>query len=136
PDNLIGETDEANNTSSVSAVVDSSIDLVMGVKAADDTTPAAGQTVTFTIPVSATGPATNPVLAGIVVVDTLPTGMTFVSASGTGFNCNAVGQVVTCTGSLTANAAATNITVVATVNANVAPATVLSNQAEIDPANT
>jgi len=33
----------------------------------------------------------------ITVVDTLPPGLTYVSASGTGWSCNASGQVVTCT---------------------------------------
>ena len=32
-----------------------------------------------------------------VVTDTLPTGTTFVSASGTGWICSAIAQVVTCT---------------------------------------
>ena len=40
-----------------------------------------------------TGPTTDP----IVVIDTLPTGMTFVSGGGDGFTCSAIGQVATCT---------------------------------------
>ncbi len=38
-----------------------------------------------------------PTSGTITIVDTLPTGLTFVSATGTGWTCGAAGQVVTCT---------------------------------------
>jgi uncharacterized repeat protein (TIGR01451 family) len=42
---------------------------------------------------------TAPTAGTITVSDTLPTGLTFVSAAGTGWTCAAVGQAVTCTSS-------------------------------------
>ncbi len=45
------------------------------------------------------GPTANPAVTPnpITVTDTLPAGLNFVSATGTGWTCAAVGQVVTCT---------------------------------------
>lgn len=50
----------------------------------------------FTITVTNNGPIAHPA-STITVTDTLPTGFNFVSASGTGWSCGAVGQDVTCT---------------------------------------
>src|SRR5262245_24115915 len=54
--------------------------------------------------------------------DTLPTGLTFVSGTGTGWPCSAVGQVVTCTnaGPLAASATST-ITLTVSVGAAAVP---------------
>lgn len=55
---------------------------------------AVGSNGTYIVTVTNNGPsAANPV----TVVDTLPTGLSFVSMAGTGFTCAAVAQVVTCT---------------------------------------
>ena len=54
-----------------------------------------GQTATYTLTVRNAG--TLATSGPIVVTDTLPTGLTFVSASGTGWSCSASGQTVTCT---------------------------------------
>ncbi len=54
-----------------------------------------GTDATFTLQVRNGGPSVA--AAPITVVDTLPTGLTFVRATGTGWACGAVGQVVTCT---------------------------------------
>lgn len=54
-----------------------------------------GQTATYTLAVRNAG--TLATSGPIVVTDTLPTGLTFVSASGTGWSCSASGQTVTCT---------------------------------------
>jgi uncharacterized repeat protein (TIGR01451 family) len=54
-----------------------------------------GQTATYVLTVRNSG--TLATSAPIVVTDTLPAGLTFVSASGTGWSCNASGQTVTCT---------------------------------------
>ncbi len=53
----------------------------------------AGATIGYTLAVNNAGP--NPAVA-TVVTDTLPTGTTFVSASGSGWVCSAIAQVVTC----------------------------------------
>jgi hypothetical protein len=57
-----------------------------------------GQSASFTVTASnlGPGPTGNPTLT---ITDTLPTGLTYASASGTGWTCGAVGQVVTCTNS-------------------------------------
>jgi uncharacterized repeat protein (TIGR01451 family) len=49
----------------------------------------------YTLNVTNNGP--SPTTGTITVTDTLPTGLTYVSATGTGWTCGAVGQVVTCT---------------------------------------
>jgi uncharacterized repeat protein (TIGR01451 family) len=56
----------------------------------------------------------------ITVTDTLPSGMSFVSASGTGWTCSAVGQIVTCTSNVVIAAGATSanpLTLVVAVSA-------------------
>ena len=54
-----------------------------------------GGKATYTLQVTNNGPYTE---AGpVTVVDTLPAGMSYVSASGTNWTCSSSGQVVTCT---------------------------------------
>jgi uncharacterized repeat protein (TIGR01451 family) len=83
----------------------------------------AGQTGTYTLAVSNTG---NAATSGtITVTDTLPAGLSFNAASGTGWTCSAAGAVVTCTSAtaIAAAAAGNAITVTVNVAAN-SPATV------------
>lgn len=85
---------------------------------------AVGSNGTYIVTVTNNGPsAANPV----TVVDTLPTGLSFVSMAGTGFTCAAVAQVVTCTsgGSLAAGASVTFVLVVS-VAKDAAPSTINS----------
>ncbi len=87
-----------------------------------------GQTGTYTIPVENVSPygATN----GLVTVnDTLPTGITPISATGTGWTCSVSGQTISCTRSdvLAADSSYPSITVTALVSQS-APAT-LTNTA-------
>jgi large repetitive protein len=65
------------------------------------------------------------------VTDTLPTGLTFVSGTGSGWSCSAVGQAVTCTraSTIAAGSSAPNITLTATVAGNAA--TSLTNTASV-----
>ncbi|HEX6324330.1 MAG TPA: ice-binding family protein [Vicinamibacterales bacterium] len=56
-----------------------------------------GTNGTYTIAISNIGATAS--AGAYTVTDTLPTGLTFVSASGTGWACSAAGQVVTCTNS-------------------------------------
>ncbi len=58
----------------------------------------------------------------ITVTDTLPTGLSYVSATGTGWNCGAVAQLVTCTSStvIAATSAGNPITLTVAVAANAA----------------
>jgi uncharacterized repeat protein (TIGR01451 family) len=53
-----------------------------------------GKNATFTLAVRNIG--TVPARPPITMVDTLPAGLTFVSASGTGWQCGATGNIVTC----------------------------------------
>ena len=70
-----------------------------------------GQVGTYTLGVSNNASASTEI-GPITVTDTLPAGLTYVSATGTGWACGAVGQNITCThpGPLTAGASLPNIT--------------------------
>ncbi len=54
-----------------------------------------GQNATYNLSVKNNGPQSAS--GTITVSDTLPTGLSYVSASGTGWSCSAAGSVVTCT---------------------------------------
>lgn len=56
-----------------------------------------GGTGSYTLNVTSNGPDTYSPADTITVTDTLPAGLTYTSASGTGWTCGDVGQVVTCT---------------------------------------
>jgi uncharacterized repeat protein (TIGR01451 family) len=75
----------------------------------------------YTLNITNNGPSAA--TGTITVTDTLPTGLTYVSASGTGWTCGAVGQTVTCTraGPLTNGATAPAVTLTASVGAAAYP---------------
>lgn len=79
----------------------------------------AGQQVTYRLAVRNHGPATSP--GTIRVTDTLPVGLSYDGAAGTGWGCAAVGQVITCdrSASLASGTNAPAITVTATVGSGV-----------------
>ncbi|MCK6623696.1 MAG: hypothetical protein DPW09_02050 [Anaerolineae bacterium] len=86
-------TDPGNNTSEFSQCLQYAADLV--VSKSDSPDPVnAGATLTYTLRLTNTGPSTA---TAITVTDTLPTGVTFVGAIGTGWTCNQAAGVVTCT---------------------------------------
>jgi conserved repeat domain len=88
--------------------------------------------ITYTLAVSNLGPSQA---STVSVVDTLPAGSTFVSASGTGWTCNNVAGVVTCTVATLPVGAAPVINL--TFNAPpVASAGTLSNTATVSSATT
>ncbi len=83
----------ANNSSSVSTTVTASADLSV-VKSGPPTVTAAGS-VTYSLVVAQRRAVGR---RGVSVTDTLPAGVTFVSATGTGWSCTNSGNVsVTCT---------------------------------------
>ena len=82
-----------NNTDTDTATITASADLRIDKNHALD--PIAGGNVTWTLDVVNDGPSVAG--AGTVVTDTLPTGLTYVSAAGVDWSCGAVGQLVTCT---------------------------------------
>ena len=59
----------------------------------------AGGTGSYTLTATNNGPDQYAPTDTVTVTDTLPTGESYVSASGTGWTCGAVGQLVTCTAS-------------------------------------
>ena len=79
----------ANNTSTVSIAVERVADVSL-VKNADVTIPAAGTQFTYTLSAANGGPSNA---TTVVVTDTLPAGLTFVSSPDP---CTANGQLVTC----------------------------------------
>ncbi len=56
----------------------------------------AGQPATYTLRVR-NSPRSGPTTGSITVTDTIPAGLTFVSATGTNWTCSAAGQALTCT---------------------------------------
>jgi uncharacterized repeat protein (TIGR01451 family) len=81
----------------------------LAIVIADSADPvAAGAAFSYTVSTGNAGPA---VASSVSVVVTLDASLTFVSASGTGWTCNAVGQVVTCTRASLAVVTAPDITI-------------------------
>lgn len=87
-----GDTNDQNNSTSDTTIVDAP-DLEISKSHVGDFT--VGQNGIYTITVTNVG--TAPTSGTITVVDTLPTGLGFVSGTGSGWSCSAVGQTVTCT---------------------------------------
>lgn len=89
-----------------------------------------GSTTTYTLKASNRGP--GDLSGSMSVVDTLPTGITYLNGSGTGWICSASGQVVTCNwaGTLVNGAVAPDLTlavaVASTVNGSVTNTATLS----------
>jgi uncharacterized repeat protein (TIGR01451 family) len=118
-----GETNTANDTFELISSV-SSPDLTVSKTA----TPGAflqGHTAVYTITVANIGTADSS--GTITVTDTLPTGLTFQSFSGTGWSCSGT-QTQTCTTSAVIAAAGTSAPLTITVNvASNAPTPVTNN---------
>ena len=114
----------ANNTSSIPTTVTASANLSL-VKTGSPAV-SAGAPITYTLDVANAGPSDA---ANVSVTDTLPAGVTFGSASGTGWVCTNVGNTsVTCTRPTLAPGPAPAITIV--VTAPTAPGT-LTNSATV-----
>ena len=78
----------------------------------------AGDNVTYTVTVSNNGPDTA---EAVSVTDTLPSGVTFVSATPTQGSCSEAGGVVTCNLGSVANAANMPITINLSMTPDVTP---------------
>ena len=125
----------------VSATSDPAVDLSATVTHSGNFV--SGGTGQYTLTVSNSG------VAGIeredntvTVTDTLPAGLTFNAATGAGWTCNAVGQVVTCTHAAPLNAGASFPPITLSVNVLEAAAPTVSNPVvvstpsfEFDPTN-
>jgi len=114
----------ANNSSTDQVQVGVMTDLVLTKTTQSPTTVRAGQNATFTIGVRNTGPSSA---VNVSVADTLPAGMTLVSASGAGWDCTAL----VCSRDSLAPGAGPDITVVARVSPSVPGASSLRNTATV-----
>jgi len=83
------------------------------VKTASAARVATGEQITYTLTATNNGPDTA---QSVTMTDTLPTTITYVSASGSGWTCSAASNVVTCTRDSLASGAAAIVTVVGTAN--------------------
>jgi uncharacterized repeat protein (TIGR01451 family) len=125
----------------VSATSDPGVDL--GITKTHTGNFVAGSVGTYTLTVSNSSAALIEREDNTVTVtDTLPTGLTFNSATGTGWTCGAVGQVVTCTHAAPLNVGASfppislNVNVLETAAASVNnTATVSTPSFELNAAN-
>jgi uncharacterized repeat protein (TIGR01451 family)/LPXTG-motif cell wall-anchored protein len=92
-DSSTPDRDPSNNSSSDPVVVPALVDLTIAKSHTGDV--AVGSTATWDLEVTNLGPTADP--GPVTVVDTLPTGLTFVSGAGDGWTCSAAAQDVTCT---------------------------------------
>ena len=98
----------ANNAANATTTVTASADLSVAKTA--PATVVAGAALTYTLLVANAGPSDA---ADVSVTDTLPAGVTFVSANGPGWSCSNSGNAsVTCTRATLAAGASSTITVV------------------------
>ncbi len=107
-----GDDHPADNIASASTLVGPSADL--GVVKTGPATAGAGGTVAWTLVATNAGPSAA---TGVTIVDTLPAGVTFVSATPAQGGCSAVGQAVGCALGAVANGGTAQIQLVGTVAA-------------------
>lgn len=119
------ETDTENNEDEARTQVNARIDLAID-KTGSPAAVTPGQQLTYTLEVTNNGPSDA---TGVEVVDTLPTGVTFVSASSSQGTVNGSGSTVTANLGNLADGAEATVTVVVQV-ATIASGTLL-NEAEV-----
>jgi uncharacterized repeat protein (TIGR01451 family) len=122
------DTDPSNDAASVTTSVTASADL--SIAKTGPATVVAGGSMVYTLSVTNHGPSRA---SNVSVIDTLPPGVTLVSASGTGWSCaHSASASVTCTRpSLASGATAPAITVVVTAPAK---ASSITNSASVSSA--
>ncbi|MBI3791688.1 MAG: DUF11 domain-containing protein [Gemmatimonadetes bacterium] len=119
-----GDASAANDRAAITTGVSGLVNVAVAKTGGD--TLNVGATATYTV--TATNVGSLPAPAGFTVVDSLPAGLIFQSAAGTGFACANAGQVVTCTATAAlAVGSATPITVQVLVTKAAFPA--VSNRA-------
>ncbi len=107
-----GEVNLANNSVSLTSEVKPGLPIDLSIGKSHIGTFVRGANGVYTITVRNAGPV--PTNTTFTVEDILPVGYSFVSATGTGWNCIASGQLVTCTNTGVLNSA-TNSTITLTV---------------------
>ena len=133
-----GDTNAGNNASSALTPVTSAPVLDLSIAKSHSGTFAVGASGSYTLTVRNVG--TIPTTGAITVSDNLPAGLTYRSATGTGWSCGAVGALVTCTnaGPLATGATST-ITLVVDVNAAAIPSIIntatVATPGDSNPAN-
>lgn len=99
-----------NNSTSLTSDASASADLSVTVTS---TSPVAiGGTLTYDVTVTNNGPSTA---NQVVVTETLPDGVKYVSGGGNGWTCTVSGQVVTCTKDAMATGTSSDLTIVTTL---------------------
>jgi uncharacterized repeat protein (TIGR01451 family) len=112
-----GDTNAANDTATDPTTINASAEPDLSISKSHSGNFTLGLNGTYTLTVTNVGAAST--TGTITVTDTLPVGLTYVSASGTGWTCSPVNQTVTCTNaSVLAPSSSSIITL--TVAANVA----------------
>jgi uncharacterized repeat protein (TIGR01451 family) len=122
-----GEANLANNTATDSTIVSARSDLTI-TKTHTGNFFQGQNPASYSLVVSNIGGANSN--GTITVIDTLPTGLSFVSAVGNNFICAAVGQVVTCTRTNRLNSG-NNVVITLTVSVAANASTPLVNQATV-----
>ena len=131
----VGVTDPAsgNNTATDTDAITSEADLAVAKAHVGNFV--IGLNGTYVITVTNNGP--SQASGSILVTDTLPTGMTPVSSSGTGWFCSVAGQLVTCSNaSNLASGAGTAVTLTVAIDGSVSPSAtniVTTTSASADP---
>ena len=125
-----GDSSTGNNTNiSQNTTVNAGADLSLAI-VSSNTTPSPGQNYSYTLTASNAGPqSTN---TTVTVSNSLPpSGVTYVSASGSGWNCSQSSGTVTCTrsGVIASGASAPDITI--TVTPTAAGGSVLTNNGTV-----
>jgi len=127
-DNLLGDGNLSNNTSTASFQVLPGADLAVGKSVA--TPVISASLVTFTLtPRNDAGSTAN----NVEVVDTLPAGFTNIAANGAGWTCGIAGQTVTCARAAYEVGATDDIVITATAPTTTS-LTTFSNSASISSA--
>jgi uncharacterized repeat protein (TIGR01451 family) len=124
------DPDTADNTATAGTTVSSSADL--GLTKTHIGSFTAGSTGSYLLTVTNAGP--SPANPPTTVTDTLPTGLTYVAASGSGWVCTPSGQVVSCTRSTPLPSGATS-TLVLTVDVAATTAASVTNTATVSSAS-
>jgi large repetitive protein len=122
------DPDTTNNTDSDDTTSTLVADLAITKSHSGDAV--AGEQLDYTLAVTNNGPSDVPATSTLTVTDPLPAGLTYQSASGSGWTCAfaSASQLVTCTspGPLAATTSAPDITLSVLVDSDVGPATVVN----------
>ena len=124
------DPDASNDSTSEDTEVALTADLA--VTKVDNVDPVlAGTNLTYTVTASNNGPSDA---AGVTVVDTLPAGLTFVSATPAQGSCAEAGGVVTCPVGTIVDGGSVDIVIVVSIPSTTLEATVLTNDASVGSA--